>query len=211
MRLVVVGATGRTGTLLVEQALRRGHRVHALARNPAVLQLRHPDLAVSRVDVTKGAGLDSAVAGCDAVLSALGVGTSREKTNLYSAGIANLLDAMKAGGTSRIVVISAAPAGPRREQSGLERRIVMPILDRFFGATYEDMRRMEAALAASGADWTSLRPPRLIDRPPTGVYRISTSGPLPRARSLRYADLATAMLDTAENGLASRAAAYVAN
>lgn len=211
MEIVVAGASGRTGTLLVEQALRRGHHVHALARNPAALRLRHPDLDVSRIDVTKRDGIDEAVAGSNAVLSAVGIGTSRERTVVYSAGVANLLAAMEAGGTSRIVVVSAAPAGPRREQAVLERRIVMPILDSFFGATYEDMRRMEAVLGASGADWTSLRPPRLIAKPPLGRYRMSTSGPLLRARSLRFADLATAMLDAAERGLASRTAAYVAN
>lgn len=211
MKLVVAGATGRTGRLIVQQGLARGHHVHALARNPAAFTPGHANFAVTRADVRSRAGLDEAVAGCDAVLSALGIGTSRQKTVVYSAGVANLLGAMQACNTDRIVVISAAPVGPREEQPALERRLVMPILDRFFGATYEDMRKMEETLALSTANWTALRPPRLLDKPPIGAYRISTSGPLPKARSLRFADLATAMLDAVDRDLASRTAAYVAN
>jgi nucleoside-diphosphate-sugar epimerase len=74
------------------------------------------------------------------VVSALGVGTSRARTRVYSEGIANVLEAMRSHGIGRLAVISAAPVGPRGEQPFLERRVVMPVLERLF-ACYEDMRR----------------------------------------------------------------------
>jgi len=73
---------------------------------------------------------------------------------------------------------------------------MMPLLDRVFGATYDDMRRMETILRSSEADWVSLRPPRLVNRAAAGRYRVDANGPLPRARSLTYSDLATALLDS---------------
>lgn len=211
MRIAVVGATGRTGRLVVEQALARGYGVTALARRPQ--QSLPPDRRLSSltVDVLDRERVIEGLYGVDTVISALGIGTSREPTVTYSEGTANLLYAMGKQGINRIVVISAAPVGPQQDHAFFERHVVMPILERFFGATYQDMRRMEALLADSDAAWTSLRPPRLLDKPPTGNYRLSASRPPPKARTLTYADLATALLDALDRDDLKRRAAYVAN
>jgi NAD(P)H-binding len=89
-------------------------------------------------------------------------------------------------------------------------RIAMPLLDLFFGAIYADMRRMEAILNESDADWIALRPPRLVDKPATGAYRLDTQ-PLPKARTLTYPDLATALLDSLDREDLYGHSAYVAN
>ncbi|MGH8919657.1 MAG: NAD(P)H-binding protein [Actinomycetes bacterium] len=86
----------------------------------------------------------------------------------------------------------------------------MPVLDRLFGASYDDMRRMEERLQTSDAHWVALRPPRLVDKPATGRYRLATT-PLPKARSLTFADLAAALLDALEREDLHRRAAFVAN
>jgi hypothetical protein len=117
---------------------------------------------------------------------------------------------MRTRGISKLAVISAAPAGPRAEQAFLVQRIAMPLLDLFFGAIYADMRRMEAILNESDADWIALRPPRLVDKPATGAYRLDTQ-PLPKARTLTYPDLATALLDSLDREDLYGHSAYVAN
>jgi putative NADH-flavin reductase len=211
VRIAVIGATGRTGRHVVEQALGRGHLVTGIARRPEAIAIEHRDLTMVSADVLVRESLVDALAGCEAVVSALGIGSSRAPTVVYSAGIANVLGAMAAASIERLSAISAAPVGPRAAQPFLERRIVMPILDRFFGATYADMRRMEALLADSQVDWVSLRPPRLIDKPATGAYRVDANAPPPRARSLRCADLASALLDVLEREDLQRHAAFVAN
>jgi putative NADH-flavin reductase len=211
MRIAVIGATGRTGREVVQQALERGHRVAAVARRPDAVALEHRDLTIVAGDVLAPESLAEALAGCYAVVSAVGIGSSRAPTVVYSDGTANVLRAMAAASVGRLAVVSAAPVGPRAEQPFLERRIAMPILDRLFGATYADMRRMEDRLAGSGVDWVSLRPPRLVDKPATGAYRVDADQPLPRARSLRCADLATALLDVLGREDLQGRAAYVAN
>jgi putative NADH-flavin reductase len=210
MRIAVVGATGRTGRLVIEQALGRGHAVVALARHPEAVQLADTRLRVVAGDVLDRESLAGSFDGCDAVISALGVGTSRAATEVYSAGTANVLAEMSAAGTSRLAVISAYPAGPREHRPGLGDRIVGAILWRFFGATYTDMQRMEKILQRSDAQWVALRPPRLIDKPPTGSYRIGSMPP-PGGRSLRYGDLATALLDVLDRREFFRTAVYVTN
>lgn len=211
MRIAVLGATGRTGRLVVEQAVARGHDVTALARRPQLPPPADGRLRSAAVDVLDHERVAEVLSGVDTVISTLGIGTSREPTVIYSQGTANLLAAMGAQGITRIVVISASPVGPRQEQAFFDRRVVMPVLERFFGATYQDMRRMEALLADSDARWTSVRPPRLLEKPATGSYRLSISRPLPKARALTYGDLATALLDVSERDDLRCRAAYVAN
>lgn len=211
MKIAVVGATGRTGLHVVGQALARGHQVTALARHPEAIPAHDEALRTAVVDVLDGDRLVELLAGADAVVSTLGIGTSRAPTTLYSQGIANILHAMNTNGLSKLAVISAAPVGPRHKQPFFERRVVMPILERVFGATYSDMRRMETLLRGSDADWIALRPPRLVTKPATGHYRLDAHRPLARARSMTYADLASALLDTLDRQDLYRRPAYVAN
>lgn len=210
MKIAVIGATGRTGLHVTEQALTRGDHVIALARHRQALPLR-PGLTSAAADVLDRAVLDHALAGADAVVSALGTGASRQPTVVYSDGTANILYAMHAHAITKLAVISAVPAAPRAEQPFLQRRIAIPILDRVFGATYEDMRRMEALLRGSDLDWVCLRPPRLVSRKPAGRYRLDASRPLSHARSITHADLATALLDSLTRPDLYRRTAYVAN
>jgi len=70
--------------------------------------------------------------------------------------------------------------------------VSIPILERIFGATYDDMRWMETLLRGSPADWVCLRPPRLVG-------------------SITYADLATALLDSLTRPDLYRRIAYVAS
>jgi putative NADH-flavin reductase len=211
MKIAVIGAAGRTGQQVVRQARDRGHEVVAVARSPQKLNVAGDRLTVKAVDVRDADSLAGAVVGADAVVTTFGAAAGREPTDLYSAGIAHVLAAMDANGIRRLAVISASPAGPRDEQPAALRLLVLPILDRFFGAGYADLRRMETALAGrSDLDWTCLRPPRVLDRSATGAYRLDPK-PLPRPRSVTYPDLATALLDCADGTEPRTGTLYVAN
>lgn len=76
----------------------------------------------------------------------------------------------------------------------LTRRVVSPLLWAIFRDLYIDLEEMEAVLRESDLDWTSVRPPRLTDKPGVGRYRhaidAGSVGP-----SVARADLARAMLD----------------
>jgi putative NADH-flavin reductase len=211
MKIAVIGANGRSGRLVVRDALTRGHRVVAVARSEGVAGPDDENLTNVRADVRDADALKHVLAGADAVVSALGVGTSRAPTDVYSTGVRNTLAAIHSNGAARLVVISALPAGSWAEQPMLQRRVALPLLQRIFGATYADMRRMEAILqATSGVDWISLRPPRLVDKPAKGAYRMDAR-PLAKAGKITYADLATALLDSLTRPDLYRRAAYVAN
>ena len=206
MHIAVVGAAGQSGGLVVVEALERGHEVTALARRPDAVTARHERLTMRAADVLDAGSLTGAFDRADAVISTLGIGTAKEPTEVYSKGVANVLAA--APGVP-VIVISASPAGPPADHSPLARWVLVPILWRFVaGASYADMRRMEAMLADSDADWVSLRPPFLIDKPAKGRYRLD---PKPNGRSLRYVDLAGALIDVIDRRDLYRSAQYISN
>lgn len=192
MRVAIFGGSGKTGRELIAAALRDGHEVVALARRPGSVPPHDSRVHVVEGDIADEVAVRRVIAGADAVLSALGNGVGRDPTTVYSDGVRAMLRA----GTRRIVVVAAIPAGPNADKTWFERWLLHPLLHLFFGAGYDDMRRMEAVLAQSGADWTVLRPPRLTDGPATGRYR-SATGRLTRPRSISRADLADAMLTAA--------------
>ncbi|HZG02688.1 MAG TPA: SDR family oxidoreductase [Streptomyces sp.] len=199
MRLTVLGATGGTGRQLVRQALDAGHEVTAVVRDPARLAVPPEGagaLEVVTADVTDAGALRPAVAGRDAVLSALGANGVKQarSTAIASRGTRAALAAMEATGVRRLVVVSAAPVGPVPEGENLTGRLAFAVVRRVLGAVYEDLARMEEALRGSSAEWTVLRPPRLLDGPLTGRYERVLGGAVPRRHSIARADLAHAML-----------------
>jgi putative NADH-flavin reductase len=211
MKIAVIGANGRTGRIVVTDALARGHQVVAVTRTDGVLEPTDDKLINVRADVRDADALKRALVGADAVISAVGVGTSRAQTDVYSTGVRNTLGAMQSNGAAKLAVISALPAGPCDEQPLLRRRIALPLLQRFFGASYDDMRRMEPILEeTTDVDWIALRPPRLINKPSKGAYRLDTR-PLAKGRAITHGDLATALLDSLTRQDLYRRAAYVAN
>jgi putative NADH-flavin reductase len=168
--------------------------VVAVVRRPGAMHGTGPGVTVRAADVLDPAAVHEALADCDAVVAAVGSGSGRTSTTVYSHGVSNLVDGMRHHGVRRLSVVSAVPVAPRGDAPLVERALAMPLLDRFFGAAYDDMRRMETLLGdVADLDWVCLRPPRLLDRPATGTYRLDVAR-LPRSRSITHADLAAAML-----------------
>ncbi|MFE9249864.1 NAD(P)-dependent oxidoreductase [Streptomyces sp. NPDC007088] len=198
MRLTVFGATGGVGGHVVRQALAAGHEVTAVVRDPARPALpggTDAGLEVVRADMTDAEPLRAAVAGRDAVLSGLGASNNKQALAGVAARLTRtVLEAMEAEGTRRLVVVSAAPVAPARPGESLLDRAVLAAVGRVLKPVYDDLRAMEAALAASATDWTSVRPPKLTDGPLTGVYRTETGANPPRSRKIARADVAHAML-----------------
>ncbi len=210
MHLTIFGASGGTGEQLIRAALDAGHSLAAVARDPSKVRASHERLRTARADVLDPSSLEGTVDGADAVLSALGTGLGNEPTTVYSTGVANILDAMRLAGVPRFIGVSALPVTPRAEVSVLERRVVYPILFRYFGEDYADLARMERVLRDSDVDWTVVRPPRLTNGPANGRYRTAVNRHLKRARTISRADLAAAMLRLLDDPHAVRATVGIA-
>ncbi|APY86897.1 epimerase [Streptomyces alfalfae] len=193
MKLTVFGATGGIGGEIVRQALTAGHRVTAVVRDPARLTAEGAGLEVFRADLTDPEALRAAVAGRDAVLSGLGA-RKRADAGVATALTRSVLRAMDAEAVRRIVVVSAAPVGPPADRQPLADRAMLALVGAVLKGVYLDLRGMEAELSRSATDWTSVRPPRLQDKPLTGIYRKVVGGTPRSGRFIGRADVAHAML-----------------
>jgi putative NADH-flavin reductase len=188
MKVTVFGATGGTGKHVVEQALAAGHEVTAVARNVSEVTPRD-GLTVLQGDVVDFASVEQAVAGGDAVVSVLGVADRRKPTKLFSEGVSNMVRAMKASGTKRIIALSADGVEPNPAVNIGQRLVIALVVARILKHLYGDMLEMERVLADSETDWTVVRPPRLSDKEHTGAYQVSTGEPGPSS-GISRADLA---------------------
>lgn len=141
--------------------------------------------------------LREAVAGRDAVLSALG-SRGRKADGVAERLTGSVLTAMEAEGVRRLLVVSAAPVGPRPADDPLLDRLVRKVVGAMLKEVYADLTQMEAALARSATDWTSVRPPKLTNGPLTGKYRTAIGGTPRSGRTIARADVAHAMLALAD-------------
>jgi putative NADH-flavin reductase len=171
-KILILGATGPTGRLIVAQALARGYDVTALVRSPEKLSdLKGAKLVVG--DARDEKTLRQALQGRDAVISALGTPASpfREVTLLSTATRA-LVSAMKAAHVARLIAITGMGAGDSLGHGGfLFDRLIFPLLLR---KVYADKNRQEAIVRDSGLDWGLVRPAVLNDKPGRGTIRALT-------------------------------------
>jgi putative NADH-flavin reductase len=175
MTIAIFGANGATGRLLVAQALDAGHKVVAATRNPENFPFRRDGLHVAQADVYDAERVSDVVAGCEAVLSTLGVAFTREPITVYSRGVKNIITAMRRHEIRRLVVVSSSATYPHYHADGgfLLNRVMQPLVTATIGrTTYADMRRMEELVRASDLDWTIVRPSGLFDLSEVTDYRL---------------------------------------
>jgi putative NADH-flavin reductase len=189
MKVLIVGATGRTGQELVKQALAAGHEVTALCRDPSKLA-DQPGVRAAKGDVKDRASLSSAAAGQDAVLYAVGSNKS-SPPGIRAEGVRNLVAAMDEKGVPRLVVLSAFGAGDSKGEGGFVYSKIIAKL--FMKAVLADQDAMEAEVTKSGLDWTLVRPTRLTDGPAVGTWDVIFEGGKASSKISR-ADTAAFML-----------------
>ena len=200
MRLVVLGATGATGRLLVDQALERGHEVLAYVRRPDALTER-PGLTVVGGELTDRPALTTALAGADAVLVAIGPTGVRGLigADLMQRTLPVVSAAMAAAGVRRMVLLSAYGVGDTAASAS-------PVAKLAFGTAvrslYRDKKLAEAQLAATGLDVTTVYPTALSNSPATDSVDVRDLGTVAHVNgmpTISRAAVARAMLDAVED------------
>lgn len=193
MRIVVFGASGGTGRELVKQGLAQGHEVTAFVRNPAAFT------GGDQLHVVVGDALDAkavavAIVGQDVVLSALG-GTLGDDT-LLPESIGHILAAMKREGVRRLIVLGASGVWPgAAKRLSTPMRIMAQILDAtLLKKPFRAQRAMQMRIQASETEWIVVQPPRLLNKPGTGSFRVDGEALPADGIRIARADVATFML-----------------
>ena len=212
MKLTVFGATGGVGRELVSQALAAGHHVTAYVRNPAKLNLDHPELTVIAGELTDAAAVRRAVHGADAVISALGPSLDRKATGMPLVdGTRTILDAMHAEGVERYIGMATPSLRDPRDRRSLLGRVV-PIMGRtLFPRAYRELLAMSQLVIDSPTDWTIARFTRPTDGARTGTVRAGYLGRTRIGASITRADIAAFLLDQTTDTRFHRAAPAISN
>jgi len=199
MKIAIIGATGRVGQAIVDEALKRGHEVTAIARDPSKVKAA-PHLKAVKADVLDASSAATAVKGADAVISAYNPGWTnpniREDT---TKGFTGIIGGLKKAGVKRVLFVGGA--GSLVEGGG--RLVDKPDFHPQWkpgalgAADALDLVRKEKDL-----DWTFLSPPVMLnDGERTGHYRHGKESPVRNEKGeshITVPDLAHAILDEIE-------------
>ena len=202
MNILTLGATGNTGKRFVDMALGRGHRVRAIIRSSGSLEER-TGLEIIKGDVLDASVLKQASHGMDAIVSCLGI-RKKDPSDPWSSLLSPedftersaivIVEAMKAKGMERAVVISSAGVGNSWEAVDKDMREV--IQNSSVGKIFRDLGNMEQVLEASELDTLAVRPVALINDDVSGNVQIINR--FEKTSKISTGDVAQWMLNAVE-------------
>ena len=190
MNLLVLGATGRTGRLVVKQALAAGHMVTALVRSPEKLATSHPNLRVVTGSATDVESVAVGLEGADAVISTLGGGGS-----VIADSTAAIVAAAGQTGVRRVVVLSSWLV--ERDRMSPLLRLASGVA---MGGLIKDKSAGEQLLRQSDLDWTIVYASTLGDGPATGATVLSEGANWSMSQKISRADVAKQLIQAATDG-----------
>lgn len=190
MKVVVIGAAGRTGKAVVERAVNAGHEVTAFAREAGELDM--PGVRVVEGDATDESAIDAALRGQDAVIDTIGGTTPYKQTTLETSVAKTVIAAMERNGVRRLVATSMLGVGESSANATFYERLLVSTLLR--GAD-KDKSAMEAEIKASSLEWVILRPAILTDDPASGRVQVFSEDGGEKAHKISREDLAAFMVD----------------
>jgi len=187
MNLVVLGATGGTGRLVVEKALAAEHMVTALVRSPEKLGTSQANLRVISGSATDPESVARALESADAVISTLGGGGS-----VIADSTAAIVVGARQTGVRRVVVLSSWL---------VQRDRMSPVLRLATGIAMKGLIKDKSAgeqlLRASDLDWTIVYASTLGDGPATGSTVLPESADWSLSQRISRADVATWLIQAA--------------
>ncbi len=200
--ILVIGATAKSSTEIIQQALAAGHEVIGIARRPGDVTIRDSRLKILKGDVYDQASLEAAMTGREVVISMVGPRVDPTDTaetpptfDLFTTGTANIIAAMKKKGNRRLLVASSLGVEdefPTVKPAPGDFRLGWLWKSRYL---YQNMQDMEGVVRASGLDYVIFRPPFLVEEPARKDYKLSVDTNSPKGTMMTYADFGAFVLE----------------
>lgn len=199
MKIIVFGASGRTGRRVCRMALEHGHEVTAFIQENETLDLDDKNLHLIKGDIFNEAKVALNIQGKDAVISVIGEPTLDVSTHVRSVGMKIIVESMEEAGVTRLVAVAGAGI---LDQNGVDGKLIMddPDFPPAFLAVSREHLDAYNRLKASNLQWTIVCPPPiLIEEGPTGHYRIEANKH-PGGDHVTYGDMAKFIVTEVEKG-----------
>ena len=214
-KIAVFGASGRTGKLFTELALKNGYAVKALVRDPAKLDLRHSNLQVIQGDIADPTKVEETIRGTEAVINLFDPSKGsppnlRRIANLLRTADRNILSAMQQNNIERLIVVDSVPVGlvagildpndqPRFMNKWFINKFTIFIGKILLGELLEAGPAHVDLIKQSPLRWTIVRAPTLSDQPSKGNYRVGYLD-ANTGKVASRSDVAAFLLDVLMNG-----------
>lgn len=206
MKVLIVGAAGKTGRAAVARAVQAGHEVTAFVHRQPDAEFTGARLIVG--DARDPDTVDAAVRGQDAVIDTIGAAVPWRRSTLETDAAGALMAAMTRHGVRRLIVTSSVGVGDSMAAVAPALRVFLPT---FLRGAMRDKDTMEAAVRASDLDWIITRPALLTNGRATGDIQTYPEGSPTRTRSLTRTDLADFLVAELTRDEHLRSAVTVAN
>jgi putative NADH-flavin reductase len=166
MKVVIFGANGKTGLLVVEQALAKGHQVIAYIRRPGSIRIDNPKLKIVVGNLNETLKMKDTIKGADACISTLGTGSLTKHSPEMMTGIKNIVSIMETAKVHRFIYLSSLGAGESIYLIPQPLRFILSKI--FLRVTLADHNTNENTIMNSKLKWTLVRPGSLTDGQLTG-------------------------------------------
>ena len=205
MKILVLGATGRTGRLFTRKALQEGHAITAYVRNPdkaRALLGAHPNLTITPGDLNDTERLAATSAGPDVMVSLLGQkATVREflHSTFLQERLPLLMQTVTGAGVKHCVLLSAYGVGDTVRTASLPMRLVCKVIMR---GIFTDKVKADALVAEYQPYISRAHPGRLTDKPGRGgvkVFDMASVERTPGIPTIAREDVADALLSIAKD------------
>jgi len=169
MKILILGATGRTGKLILEEALKQDYEVNCLVREPKKIKKNHKKLKILKGSPEQISDLENAIKDCKGIISALNISRKsdfpwsklRTPPTFLSNVMKNIILLADKNGLERIVVCSAW--GVAETEKEIPFWFSWFIKNSNIGVAYKDHERQENELKKSKLNWTIVRPTGLTN------------------------------------------------
>jgi len=199
MKVALVGANGKIGSRILEEALSRGHQVTGIARNPSAYS--HENLTWVKGDVLDTNALAGILKGHDAVISAFGIDWTKPETfHLFSDVAHSVINAAKKAAVKRLINVGGA--GSLEVAPGVQLVDTPNFPAEWKLGALAQRDSLEVFRKENDLDWTFFSPAIIIEPgAKTGKARLGKDNPVFDAEGnshISYDDYASALLDELE-------------
>ncbi|MES9738901.1 NAD(P)-dependent oxidoreductase [Peribacillus frigoritolerans] len=198
MKIGIIGASGKAGSLILKEALTRGHEVTAIVRDEARIQIQGASVLEKDVFDLK----EEDIKEFDVVVNAFGAAPGKEHLHVDAGKI--LIEAMKGAPQTKLIVVGGAGSLFVDEAKTIRVLDTPEFPKEYFATAFNQSKNLGDLQNATDIQWTFISPSAFFDPQGnrTGGYKLGKDNLLVNSKGesyVSYADFALAVLDEIEN------------
>ncbi|MGN4422812.1 SDR family oxidoreductase [Bacillus cereus group sp. MYBK30-1] len=160
-KIAILGANGKVGKFLINQALEKGYQVRILTRNSKNMRITNENIETISGDARDFSAIQELLQGCKAVINA--VGQPKNESYIFSTVTKHILKVMKEYEMKRYILISGGSLNVKGDQKGIVNKIGANLFQLFFPKMMQDKYKELQLIQSSDVDWTIVRLPFVIE------------------------------------------------